>query len=73
MMIFISIAMLHIICGAICLFLIFKANPIKLEFNIFEILLFVIVGPLMVIVWAVCNLCLFIYSKFKRYEGKTKI
>lgn len=71
--IFVSIIMLHIICGAICMFLIFKANPIKLEFNIFEILLFVIVGPLLIIIWAVCNLCLLIYSKFQSHERTTKI
>lgn len=71
--IFISITMLHIICGAICIFLIFKADPIKLEFNIFEILLFVIIGPLLIIIWTICNLCLLIYSKFKKYERKTKI
>lgn len=71
--IFVSIIMLHIICGAICMFLIFKANPIKLEFNIFEILLFVIVGPLLIIIWVVCNLCLLIYSKLKKHERTTKI
>lgn len=71
--IFVSIIMLHIICGAICIFLIFKANPIKLDFNIFEILLFVIIGPLLVIIWTVSNFCLLIYNKFKSHERTTKI
>lgn len=71
--IFVSIIILHIIFGVICMFLIFKANPIKLEFNIFEILLFIIVGPLLMIIWTVCNFCLFIDSKLKKDEKTTKI
>lgn len=73
MLVFISIIMLHFGCGAAIMTLMFKGNPIKQDFNIFEILICILFGPILILTYVFCWIYLWIYERVnKRKEQKNE-
>lgn len=73
MLIFIFIILLHFGCGAAVMTLMFHGNPIKQDFNIFEILVCILFGPILILTYVFCWIYLWIYERVnKRKEQKNE-
>lgn len=66
MLIFIFIILLHFGCGAAVMTLMFHGNPIKQDFNIFEILVCILLGPIFILIYAFCWFYLWLHDTIKK-------
>lgn len=75
MLVFIFIVLLHFGCGAAIMTLIFKNNPIKQDFDIFEIIILTLLGPILILIYLFCWVYLWIINCIKKVnnERKTKV
>ena len=74
----ISIPLCFIACGVISMSLIYRNSSIKKEFNLIEVVIFCILGPLLVSIYVFCYVFIGIANlmnkiKQKLNERKTKI
>lgn len=70
----IILVLLHFICGVYCINALYQSNSVVKDFDIIDILLFILLGPILLIVWGIIYLSLWIITKInKQYERKTQI
>lgn len=70
MLVFIFIIILHFGCGAALMTLMFKGNPIKQDFNIFEIIICILFGPILILTYVFCLLYLWIYNTIDKIKKR---
>lgn len=74
----ISIILCFIVCGTVVIGLIYGNNPVKKEFNLIEVAIFCLLGPLLILIYTFLYIFVNIFNlinkiKQKLNERKTKI